>query len=164
MFSLRSLSRALFFASAYVCLPIILATMTTDVVLRYVFNSPLRWAQELATLLLFLSLVLALPESWVRNAHVRADFLKNFIGVNGREAIERAVWAVVLVVSIVIIVQCLRDIQFMIQIRERTAELRVPMSWMRGVLAVSAFVCVILAMAKLFSLRRILAADEGNDQ
>ena len=40
---LSYVSRALFFCSAYVCLPMILGLIGVDVTLRYVFNAPLIW-------------------------------------------------------------------------------------------------------------------------
>ena len=145
------LSGLLFFLSAYICLPAILAVLTVDVVLRFFFNAPLRWGQEFAAILLFLSVVLALPQSWLKHAHVKADFLQHLIGATARALLARLKWLMVLVVSGLIVWQCWDDAQYMLLIGDSTPELYVPLAWLRGALALAAAVSGLVALAGLFS-------------
>lgn len=149
------LRRTLFALSAYVCLPAILILLTIDVVLRYFFNSPLRWTQEAATIVLFLSMVLAFPESWVRGTHIKADFLTTQLGHFAHEILNRFVWFLVLVSSILIIIQCFADINLMILFDERSEELDLPLTWFRAILAFTSAVCAVIAGVRLFSRRAI---------
>ncbi|MCD1624644.1 TRAP transporter small permease subunit [Seohaeicola saemankumensis] len=150
---LSYVSRALFFCSAYVCLPMILGLIGVDVTLRYVFNAPLIWAQEASTMALFMAIILALPESWRRNVHIRADFLTAMMRPSLNRALARLVWLMLLVVSVLIAVQCWRDIDLMMLFNERSTDLDLPLSWFRAALAVVALVCAALAAGKLLSRR-----------
>lgn len=150
---LSYVSRALFFCSAYVCLPMILGLIGVDVTLRYVFNAPLIWAQEASTMALFMAIILALPESWRRNVHIRADFLTAMMRPGLNRALARLVWLMLLVVSVMIAIQCWRDIDLMMMFNERSTDLDLPLSWFRAALAVVALVCAALAAGKLLSRR-----------
>lgn len=160
---LACISRVLFWISAYVCLPVITVVLTADVTLRFGFNSPIRWAQEFASILLFVSIVLALPESWIKGAHVRADFLQHLISMAAREIFARLAWFLVLAVSVVILWQCWRDVQYMFLIDESTPELYVPLAYLRGVLALGAALSGLIAIAKLLSRRPIADEAEGTE-
>jgi len=164
MRTLRHISGILFFIAAYICLPAILVVLTADVTLRFGFNAPIRWAQEFASILLFLSIVLALPESWLKHAHVKADFLQHLLSANAREFFARCSWGLILAVSIVIIWQCWRDVQYMMLIDESTPELYVPMSYLRGALALASAISGVIAIMKLCSRRRVAEDIEGAGQ
>lgn len=151
MLILSGLSRALFALSALVCLPTILILIGCDVVLRYFFNAPLIWAQEAATLALFLAIVLALPESWRRDAHIKADFLTTTMSRGLNNALARLGWLLLIGVSVLIAVQCWRDIELMLVFNERSTDLDLPLTWFRAVLAVSALATGLVAFARLVS-------------
>lgn len=161
---LSYLSRGLFMLSAYVCLPLILVLIGVDVTLRYVFNAPLIWAQEASTMTLFLAIILAMPESWRRNVHIRADFLTTMIRPGLNNAIARLAWLMLLVVSVLIAIQCWRDIDLMILFNERSTDLDLPLSWFRAALGAVAAVCAALAVWKLFSSRPTETPMEGEAQ
>lgn len=161
MRTLQRISRVLFVVAAYICLPAIFVVLTADVTLRFGFNAPIRWAQEFASILLFLSIVLALPESWLKHAHVKADFIQHLISQKIRELFARITWALILAASVVLIWQCWRDIQYMMLIDESTPELRVPLAYLRGVLALAAALFGLIAMFKLLSRRQLTDEAEG---
>jgi len=160
---LRIVSSALFWISAYVCLPAILVVLSLDVTLRYVFNAPIRWGQELASILLFLSIVLALPHSWLRRIHISADFLKEFMSMGLRVLVARLTWLLVLAMSCIIVWQCWRDAQFMLLINESTPELYVPLAYLRGALALGAAVSGMVAVMKIFSRASLVALQDSED-
>ncbi len=162
MKALRAIASIMFALSAYVCLPVILVLLTADVSLRYLFNAPLRWGQELASILLFLSVVLALPHSWISRIHISADFLKALLSFRVREVVARLTWLLVLVMAVIIVWQCWRDAQFMLMINESTPELFVPLVYMRGALALGAGVSGVIALAKLLSRTSLIAEEEAS--
>ena len=161
---LSFVSRGLFILSAYICLPLILVLIGVDVTLRYVFNAPLIWAQEASTMALFMAIILALPESWRRNVHIRADFLTAMMRPGLNAALARLVWLMLLVVSVLIAIQCWRDIDLMILFNERSTDLDLPLSWFRAALGAVASVCAALAAWKLFSSRPTENPMEGEAQ
>lgn len=162
MKTLRLFASVLFALSAYVCLPVILVVLTADVTLRYGFHAPIRWGQELASILLFLSVVFALPHSWLSRVHISADFLRGFMSNWMLEAVARLTWLLVLVLSCVIVWQCWRDAQFMLMIDESTSELFVPLAYLRGALALGAGVSGIIALLLIFS-RSPLVSDDAEE-
>lgn len=153
MNSLRFLSRILVRFAAFVCLPVILVVLFADVTLRYVFSAPIEGAQEFASLLLFLSLALSLPESWLSGIHIRADFLTPLLGNRTNDILERIGWFLVAVFSVLVTIQCWKDAQFMILIGESSAELQVPLVYLRGVLGFASVVSATIAMIRIVALR-----------
>jgi TRAP-type C4-dicarboxylate transport system permease small subunit len=67
------LSRHLFRLGIYVMLPALVVLVTTDVVLRYVFDAPLQWARDVNGLFLLMSIAAALPHAWDRAYHIRME-------------------------------------------------------------------------------------------
>ena len=49
--------------------------VTMDVILRYGFNAPTKWAGELSALLLVVAVFLGLAHTLRENAHIRVDFI-----------------------------------------------------------------------------------------
>ncbi len=66
-------SEALYALGVYGALPALLALVTIDVVLRYVFNAPLQWSRDANGLLLLITLFSALPAAWDRGHHIRME-------------------------------------------------------------------------------------------
>lgn len=72
----------------YLCSAILFVMMLltiSDVVLRYVFNSPLKGAYELTELSLAMLIYAGLPLVSLRNLHVTTDFLDQFLGPRGQK-------------------------------------------------------------------------------
>lgn len=68
-------SRGLYRLGVYAALPALLALVTLEVVLRYVFNAPLQWSRDANGLLLLITLFSALPHAWDRGFHIRMEIL-----------------------------------------------------------------------------------------
>ncbi len=64
-----------------------------DVVLRYVFNRPLRGAFEITELMLLVLIFAGLPLVSHADEHVTMDFIDKLFGPRGRQAIVRAAHA-----------------------------------------------------------------------
>ena len=66
-------SRQLFRVGIYVMLPALVVLVSTDVVLRYVFDAPLQWARDVNGLFLLMSIAASLPHAWDRAYHIRME-------------------------------------------------------------------------------------------
>lgn len=72
---LNILSRLLNGIGSYVVLPLLTLLITADVVLRYVFNSPLSWGLEASRHILLLFFLFGLLESFRVGEHVSMELL-----------------------------------------------------------------------------------------
>lgn len=68
-------SRWLYNLGVFGALPALLALVTLEVVLRYVFNSPLQWSRDTNGLLLLVTLFSALPRAWDQGYHIRMEII-----------------------------------------------------------------------------------------
>ncbi|MFN0304490.1 MAG: TRAP transporter small permease subunit [Burkholderiales bacterium] len=76
---LNRLSDWLHRACAFVLLPLMVIVVCADVAARYVFNSPLGWAQDLTTLALVAAFIAAIPICTMQDGHIRVETLyENF--------------------------------------------------------------------------------------
>ncbi len=66
-------SIALFRVAVDFALPALMVVVTLDVVLRYVFNSPLAWGRDVNGVLLLTATFSALPHAWDRGYHIRME-------------------------------------------------------------------------------------------
>ena len=64
-----------------------------DVVLRYIFNRPIRGAFELTELMLLVLIFAGLPLVSHADEHVTMDFIDRLLGPRGTDALKRAVHA-----------------------------------------------------------------------
>lgn len=60
---------------AWIVLPAIGLVMITDVILRYIFNSPFIWSLEFGQWMLLFIFVAAVPECTRRHGHIRMELL-----------------------------------------------------------------------------------------
>jgi C4-dicarboxylate transporter DctQ subunit len=72
---LSAISRLLNGIGSYVVLPALTLLVTTDVILRYVFNSPLSWGLELSRHILLLFFLFGLLESFRVGEHVSMELI-----------------------------------------------------------------------------------------
>jgi TRAP-type C4-dicarboxylate transport system permease small subunit len=78
----------IFTASAFTLLPLITVLITADAAMRYAFNAPISWAQDLAGLCLFVLFCAGLTHSMAINAHVRMDLVYDRLPRGWRRAVD----------------------------------------------------------------------------
>lgn len=126
-----------------VILPIMIVVITLNVLMRYFANMPFVWGEELNGLLLFLLLVLSLTYTWDQGKHIRMEILY----VNFPPRLRRLADVIAGVTGIVffgfLMVQCLRDMPYMIRTRETSEELEVPLWPFRALLVLICAIFVI---------------------
>ena len=71
----RRASLGLYRIGVYGGLPALVILVTVDVMLRYLFNAPLRWSRDANGLLLLIALFGALPHAWDRGYHIRMELV-----------------------------------------------------------------------------------------
>ena len=67
------LSNLLHGAGSLVGIPLLITLVSVDVVLRYVFNAPLLWGNEIGALLLLLVFFASLPHCTNHGGHIRME-------------------------------------------------------------------------------------------
>jgi len=98
---------AIFLVSAVILLPAIALLITADAGLRYMFNAPISWAQDLAGLLLFVLFAAGLTHSMALNAHVRMDLIYDLLPARVRQAVDVVSAAAALLFSVVLAYQAI---------------------------------------------------------
>ncbi|MEY2622662.1 MAG: hypothetical protein RIT26_2482 [Pseudomonadota bacterium] len=74
--------------AAFVFLPVVVGVIAVDVGGRYFFNHPFQWSQELATLVLLLLFVAAIPFTTAVDGHVRTETLYENYGPRRRALVD----------------------------------------------------------------------------
>jgi TRAP-type C4-dicarboxylate transport system permease small subunit len=135
-------SRVLFAFGIYIMLPALVALVTTDVALRYVFDSPLQWARDVSGLFLLMSISAALPHAWDRAYHIRMEVVYDRFSPARRRLVD-----VLSVVSGVLFfgmmaVQAARYVPFMIGTGETGEDLLWPLWPYMAFMSLCGFVTV----------------------
>jgi TRAP-type C4-dicarboxylate transport system permease small subunit len=81
---LEGFSRLTHGIGVYLGLPVLTGILTADVFLRYVFNAPLKWGNEVGALLLLVVFFGSLTHCTARREHVRMDILYDRFGPGGK--------------------------------------------------------------------------------
>ena len=81
-------TNAIFTISAVVLLPLITLLITADAFMRYVFNAPISWAQDLAGLSLFVLFCGGLTHSMAQAVHVRMDLIYYILPAGVRHVVD----------------------------------------------------------------------------
>ena len=150
-------SHELFRLGVYVTMPALVALVTLDVALRYVFNAPLQWGRDANGLLLLMTLFCALPHAWDRAYHIRMEVFYIRLPDAGRRGVDVLASVAAVVVFGFMGVQGARFVPFMFGTGETGEDLSLPLWPFMGFLSMCAFVLV----ARVFANP---AAMEGDPQ
>ena len=140
-------SAKLFALGIYVMLPALVLLVTTDVVLRYVFDAPLQWARDVSGLFLLMSISAALPLAWDRSYHIRMEVVYDRLAPNRRRLVDVLSVVCGVVFFGMMAVQAAVYVPFMIQTGETGEDLLWPLWPYMAFMAVCGFVTV----ARLFA-------------
>ena len=136
-------------------LPIMTILIALNVILRYVFNAPLSWGEEMNGLLLFLTLFLSITYAWDQNRHIRMEIV--YVKLKGK--LRRFADFVTGITGIIFFglmgVQCIRDVPYMIKTRETGEELGIPLWPFRIIMALISIVFVLKLLIYIFSYKKI---------
>jgi TRAP-type C4-dicarboxylate transport system permease small subunit len=126
-----------------IILPIIALLVTTNVMLRYLFNSPLAWEEEMNGLFLFLVLFLSITYTWDQKKHIRMEIL--YVQFKGPlRALADIVTGLAGIIYFGFLgIQCIKEIPYMILTNETGQELPIPIWPFRAVMAAISLVFVV---------------------
>lgn len=140
-------SHQLFRLGIYVMLPALVILVTLDVVLRYVFDSPLQWGRDVSGLFLLMAICAALPHAWDRSYHIRMEVVYDRFSENRKRQMDVLSAVSGIVFFGMIAVQGARYVPFMIRTGETGEDLLWPL-W--PYMAFMAF-CALVTAARIFA-------------
>jgi TRAP-type C4-dicarboxylate transport system permease small subunit len=142
-----------------VILPLMVVIITADVVMRYFFNAPLAWGEEINGLLLFLALMLSMTYAWDMNKHIRMELLYVRLKGGWRALADITTGVTGIVFFGCLGLQSLRDIEYMRKTHESSETLEWPLWPFRALLVLISFVFVMKLVHYLFVGRRLAEAQ-----
>ena len=148
------ISLALFRTAVDAALPALMVIVTLDVVLRYVFNSPLPWGRDVNGLLLLITIFSALPHAWDRGYHIRMEVFYNRLQGTPRRVADVATGVAGILFFGLMGVQALRFTPYMAVTGETGEDLLLPF-W--PFMAYMGFCALVLAA-------RLLGNPSGEEQ
>jgi TRAP-type C4-dicarboxylate transport system permease small subunit len=148
-------------AGTLLVLPMMVVVITADVVLRYFFNAPLAWGEEINGLLLFLLLMLSLTYAWDMNKHIRMEIV--YLTFTGW---RRSLADIVTGLTGVVFFGCLgwqswRDIEYMRKTHESTEVLHIALWPFRALLVLISLVFVVKLVHYVFIGRKEAAHGQA---
>lgn len=120
------ISEMLFRVAVDGALPALMVVVTLDVILRYVFNSPLPWGRDVNGLLLLITVFSALPHAWDRGYHIRMEVFYNRLQGRARSWADVATGAAGILFFGLMGVQALRFAPYMAATGETGEDLLIP--------------------------------------
>ena len=140
-------SHQLFRLGSYVMLPALVVLVTLDVVLRYVFDSPLQWARDVSGLFLLMAICAVLPHAWDRSYHIRMEVVYDRFSERGKRQVDVLSAASGIVFFGMMAFQAARYVPFMIRTGETGEDLMWPL-WPYMAFMAS---CALVTVARLFA-------------
>tara|TARA_Y100000758_G_scaffold287117_1_gene238293 strand:- start:49 stop:627 length:579 start_codon:yes stop_codon:yes gene_type:complete len=148
------ISIALFRVAVDFALPALMAVVTLDVILRYVFNSPLPWGRDVNGVLLLVATFSALPHAWDKGYHIRMEVFYSRLHGRGRDLADVVTGAAGILFFALMGVQALRFTPYMANTGETGEDLLLPI-W--PFMAYMGFCSLVLAA-------RLLGNPSGEEQ
>jgi TRAP-type C4-dicarboxylate transport system permease small subunit len=152
------MARELFRVGTYVMLPALVVLVTLDVVLRYVFDSPLQWARDVSGLFLLMAISAALPHAWDRSYHIRMEVVYDRFSERRRQLVDVLSAVSGIVFFGMIAVQAARYVPFMM----RTGETGEDLLWPLWPYMAFMGLCALVTVARLFA-NPAATAQESRD-
>lgn len=141
--ALTALSKLLNDFGSYVVLPVLVALVTLDVVLRYGFNAPLSWGLEASRHILLLFFLFGLLESFRVGEHVNMELISARLPRPVLRAIALVQAVLLVMIFFFIAKKAVSEIPFLYSLPEVTPELQLKV-WMFYAFIASIAVLVIL--------------------
>lgn len=135
-------AQRLFKLGVYVMMPALVALVTLDVALRYLFNAPLQWGRDVNGLLLLLTVFCALPHAWDRAYHIRMEVFYLRLSGARRRTVDVLASVAGIIVFGLMAVQGARFVPFMIATGETGEDLEAPLWPFMAILSACAAVMV----------------------
>ena len=133
-----------------------MAVITVDVVLRYIFNRPIQGSLEMVMFMLVLTILFGIPYAAVRRQHVSIDIITSQLSEHKRSVLECIMLLISLILAIIVVWRSVQYAMLKHSMNEASAVLQLPFS--PFVFAV-AFGFALLALAFCIQLLRHVEQD-----
>jgi len=143
--------------------PAMVFLITLDVILRYIFNAPIPWSQDLSGLLLLIGFFGSLQHSWNEGRQMRMSVIYDRFRGIWRKAADIITLLAGMLFFGMLGYQCLRDIPGMIRTSEAGMSLKIPLWPFKafiGLLSVLVFFQLVLIFLRFFA-KTMKKEDEG---
>lgn len=164
--SFSSVLRAASLFGSYVIVPVLTILIFTDVIMRYVFNSPLWWTFETSCFLLLLFFLSGLADSVRSDVHVRMSIFSDALPRAGKRVVSLIYASSLVFVFALILQKVIENAQFYYKLGSTTNDLKMPLwIWYSGIALVSVLVILqvlFLAIDVILGHRDMLE-DVSND-
>jgi len=132
-------------------LPLMVALITVDVVLRYLFRVPFAWTQEVNGFMLLSLVFLCTSYTWNRKSHIRMDILYNHMSAPVQKVMDVLSSAAGIVFFGAMGIQAILDIPSMISTNETGDEIRIILWPFRALMAACCFLLVSQLVVSFFT-------------
>ncbi len=112
---------------ALVCMAVMTVLIVAQVVLRYVFNAPLTWSEELARIVFIYMTFMGIGAAYGRRRHMFVDAIVTLFPMKIQKAIQWSVVGVASVFFLVVMVVTIRMIGDLFRSELNTPALEIPM-------------------------------------
>jgi len=113
--------------SALVCMAVMTVLIVAQVILRYVFNDPLTWSEELARIVFIYMTFLGIGAAYGRRRHMSVDAIVILLPMKIQKAIRAVVVGVASVFLLVVMIVTVRSMVELFRIELNTPALEIPM-------------------------------------
>lgn len=149
--TLNSLSKGMHSIGALILIPLMTVIITLDVVLRYIFNSPLIWGHDAVGLLLLNVFFMSIVYCWDENRHVRMEIFYDRFGSIMKRIIDTIAAVVGVTFFGAVASQCLLDVPYMIRTNERGDQLSIQLWPFKVIIALVSFFFILKLLVFIFS-------------
>ena len=151
---IRTLARAALGLSAAALLGS-LATIVYSVVMRYVFNAPVAWSDELVGYLLVASVMLAAADALLEGEHISVDIVTERLGPRGKRVALVSGLVAVAVAALLLVVEGIGMVRFSLMVGQRSnGELALPLWMPQALVPIGATLLFVVAIAALIGAWR----------
>jgi TRAP-type C4-dicarboxylate transport system permease small subunit len=148
---LNVISQGMHRIGTLIFIPLMAGIITLDVILRYLFKSPLLWSHEVNGLLLLTFFFLSIIYCWDKDRHVRMEIFYNRFGSGMKRVSDIATGIVGAAFFGALAVQCVLDIPYMIRTNESGDQLGVQLWPLKAIIASVSVVFFLKFLVFIFS-------------
>ena len=134
-----------------------------NIALRYLFRSPLSWAEEaMLYLMIFGVYVGAISVAW-QQAHIRIDAILDFAPPARRKVLEIVSTLVLAAVLVPVVLASFRVVNLLLEFDQRSDALHLPMWIPQSVIPISLLLIVLMSVLRIV-VRMLGADDQAKDR
>lgn len=141
------ISRATSLIGSYVVLPLLAVLITTDVVLRYGFNSPIWWSLEASRYLLMLYFILALADSIREGVHIKMTLFFDQLPRSARRAVSLLAAGGLIFAFALLAKAAYHQMVFRYELGSKTNDLQMPLWAVYAAVALTCFMLILQVIA-----------------